>query len=103
MQTRSRAGIYKPNPKYALNSGPSSKPTTISPVPKSVRAALQDPNWKSAMDAEFAALQRNRTWRLVDRPKGANVVTGKWLFKHKLNSDGSLERYKARWVVRGFT
>jgi hypothetical protein len=55
------------------------------------------------MDAEFAALQRNRTWRLVDRPKGANVVTGKWLFKHKLNSDGSLERYKARWVVRGFT
>jgi hypothetical protein len=55
------------------------------------------------MDAEFAALQRNRTWRLVDRPKGANVVSGKWLFKHKLNSDGSLERYKARWAVRGFT
>ena len=25
------------------------------------------------------------------------------MFKHKLNPDGSLERYKARWVVRGFT
>ncbi|XP_074266651.1 uncharacterized protein LOC141589930 [Silene latifolia] len=24
-------------------------------------------------------------------------------FRHKLKSDGSLERYKARWVVRGFT
>jgi hypothetical protein len=31
------------------------------------------------------------------------VVTGKWLFHHKLTSDGSLDRYKARWVLRGFT
>ena len=54
------------------------------------------------MAHEFDALQRNRTWRLVDRPSGANVVSGKWVFHHKLNPDGSLERYKARWVVRGF-
>jgi hypothetical protein len=31
------------------------------------------------------------------------VVTGNWLFRHKLTSDGSLDRYKARWVLRGFT
>jgi hypothetical protein len=31
------------------------------------------------------------------------VVIGKWLFRHKLTSDGSLDRYKARWVLRGFT
>ena len=31
------------------------------------------------------------------------MVTGKWIFKHKFNADGSLERYKARWVLRGFT
>jgi len=31
------------------------------------------------------------------------VVTGKWIFKHKFNADGSLEHYKARWVLRGFT
>ena len=31
------------------------------------------------------------------------MVTGKWIFKHKLQADGSLERYKARWVLRGFT
>jgi len=30
-------------------------------------------------------------------------VIGKWLFKHKFNADGSLERYKARWVLRGFS
>jgi hypothetical protein len=40
---------------------------------------------------------------LVPRPPGANVVTGKWIFKHKLKTDGSLDRYKARWVLCGFT
>jgi hypothetical protein len=39
----------------------------------------------------------------VSCPPGTNVVTGKWLFRHKLTSDGSLDRYKARWVLRGFT
>lgn len=47
-------------------------------------------------------LQHNRTWTLVDRPPGARIITGKWVFKHNLRSDGTLERYKARWVVRGF-
>jgi hypothetical protein len=39
----------------------------------------------------------------VSRPPSANVVTGKWTFKHKLHADGTLERYKACWVLRGFT
>jgi hypothetical protein len=40
---------------------------------------------------------------LVPRPPGVNLVTGKWVFRHKFKSDGSLDRYKARWVLRGFT
>jgi hypothetical protein len=31
------------------------------------------------------------------------VVTSKWIFTHKFNADGTLSRYKARWVLRGFT
>lgn len=77
--------------------------TDISLIPTSARAALRHPNWREAMQREFDALQSNHTWRLVPRPPRANVVTGKWVFKHKLHPDDSLERYKARWVVRGFT
>jgi hypothetical protein len=55
------------------------------------------------MAEEYAALLANHTWDLVSCPPGTNVVTGKWLFRHKLISDGSLDRYKARWVLRGLT
>uniref|UniRef100_A0A8R7VAY3 Reverse transcriptase Ty1/copia-type domain-containing protein n=1 Tax=Triticum urartu TaxID=4572 RepID=A0A8R7VAY3_TRIUA len=55
------------------------------------------------MREEYDALMRNNTWCLVSRPAGANVVTGKWIFRHKFHPDGSLARYKARWVLHGFT
>jgi hypothetical protein len=98
MLTRSKAGVFKPNPKYAMVT--STPP--LSPLPKSAREALKDPNWRAAMQAEFDALMANRTWSLVDRPPHARVITGKWVFRIKLNTDGTLNRYKARWVVRGF-
>jgi hypothetical protein len=55
------------------------------------------------MQDEFDAPVTNGTWTLVPRPARANVVSGKWIFKHKFHSDGSLARHKARWVVRGFS
>ena len=63
---------------------------------------MRDPNWLAAMRDEFAALVANRTWELVPHPSNANLISGKWIFKHKFHADGSLERYKARWEVRGF-
>jgi hypothetical protein len=88
-----------PNPKYAHVATLS----TPSPPPSFVRVALRDPDWKAAMQDEFNALQANGTWMLVPWPCHANVITDKWLFKNKMNPDGSLERRKARWVVRGFS
>ena len=75
----------------------------ISPVPSSVRDALADPHWRRAMEEEYAALLANQTWDLVPRPSGCNVVTDKCIWTHKRRADGTMERYKARWVLRGFT
>ena len=55
------------------------------------------------MADEFDALQHNGTWQLVPRPRNANVISGKWIFKNKYYANGSLEHRKARWVVRGFS
>jgi len=94
MVTRGKSGFRQPALFHT---------TQLSPVPSSYRAALADPNWRAAMEDEHTALLRNSTWELVPRPPRANVVSGKWIFKHKFKADGSLERYKARWVLRGFT
>jgi hypothetical protein len=43
------------------------------------------------MEEEYDALLTNNTCYLVPHPIGSNVITGKWFFKHKFNSDGTLE------------
>jgi hypothetical protein len=100
MTTRAKRGFRIPADKLSLLATSSSTP---SPVPTSVCAALTDPSWCRAMEEEYDALITNNTWELVPRPIGSNVVIGKWIFKHKFNSDGTLEWYKARWVLRSFT
>lgn len=55
------------------------------------------------MHDEYRALQTNDTWELVPRPSDAPVIRCMWLFRHKFNSDGSLQRHKARLVVNGKT
>jgi hypothetical protein len=103
MVTRRAAGGLRPVDRLILAADTSSTPPDASPVPSSVRTALADPHWHRAMEEEYAALLANHTWDLVPCPPGTNVVTGKWLFRHKLTSDGSLDRYNACWVLRGFT
>nr|GEX92352.1 hypothetical protein [Tanacetum cinerariifolium] len=50
---------------------------------------------------EYNALIKNKTWILVPRPHNVNIVRCLWLFRHKHNADGSLNRYKARLVANG--
>ena len=74
--------------------------------PTSYEEAMSSPErelWKRACDEEFNALVENETWELVPRPPGRNVIGGKWVFTRKLGSRGEVEKYKARFVARGFT
>lgn len=71
--------------------------------PVSVEEALKHMEWRGAMKDELQSIERNQTWEPVDLPKGKNVIGLKWLFKTKFLADGSIQKYKARLVVRGFT
>ncbi|GAA0165852.1 hypothetical protein LIER_21146 [Lithospermum erythrorhizon] len=55
------------------------------------------------MSDEYDVLIKNNTWELVPRPSGVNIIRSMWIFCHKLNSDGSFERYKPRLVGDGKT
>jgi hypothetical protein len=85
MVTRHSAGVFRSVDRLVLTVNAASAP---SPVPSFVRAALVDPHWCRAME-EYMILLANHTWDLVPRPPGTNVVTDKWIFRHKLTFDGS--------------
>lgn len=97
MQTRSKSGIVKVNPRYACLAQ-----YQVPPKPKSIKSALADPGWYQAMQEEMNALHHNQTWLLVPRTNDMNVIGCKWVFKTKLTSIGSLDRLKARLVAKGF-
>jgi hypothetical protein len=100
-KTRSQTGsLLPPIQWYGFTAATSS---LASALPGSTRVALADANWRAAMTDEYKALVDNGTWRLVPRPPHANVISRKWVFKHKYRADGSLARHKARWVIHGFS
>jgi hypothetical protein len=55
------------------------------------------------MIKEYQSIIKNDVWKIVPKPKSKDVVSSKWLFKIKHVVDGSIEKYKARFVARGFS
>ena len=45
----------------------------------------------------------NHTWDLVALPPRKSVVSCKWIYRIKTRSNGSIKRYNARLVAKGFT
>ncbi|CAN1754263.1 Retrovirus-related Pol polyprotein from transposon TNT 1-94, partial [Linum perenne] len=72
-------------------------------IPKSIHEALQNSKWKLAVEEELHALHKNQTWDMVILPSDKRTVDCRWIFTVKYKSDGSVERFKARLVARGFT
>ena len=59
--------------------------------------------WKNSMLEEYRSILKNNVWDIVSRPKEKSMVSSKWIYKIKHAADGSVEKFKARFVARGFT
>lgn len=70
--------------------------------PISEDEALAQPIWRNAMQEELRSIEKNETWTLVDPPANKHCIGVKWVFKTKLNPDGSVSKHKARLVAKGF-
>ena len=55
------------------------------------------------MIKEYQSIMTNDVWDVYPRPKGESIVTSKWIYKIKNATNGSIEKYKARFVARGFS
>lgn len=84
MVTRSKAGVFKPKTYLAI---------AQELEPQSVKATLADFKWRKAIQDEFEALQKNKTWILVPRES---------IGKIKYDLDRSVSKYKAKLVAKGF-
>jgi histone deacetylase 1/2 len=54
------------------------------------------------MEEEYNALIQNKTWHLVPPSNKKNLIDCKWVYRIKKRSDGTIDRYNARLVAKGF-
>ncbi|KAL0555831.1 hypothetical protein IC582_004332 [Cucumis melo] len=80
---------------YLIDGDPKTYQETLNSIDSSM--------WKKAIKSELDSLVMNHTWDLVDLPMGNKPIKCKWIFKRKTKPNGSIERYKARLVVVGYT
>ena len=70
--------------------------------PTGFQEAMQDKKWFSAMEEELGMIEKNHTCQLVQKPLDIKVIGVKWVFRTKFNVDGSVNKYKARLVMKGY-
>ena len=75
----------------------------VNAKPSTFEEAVKKKEWKEAMMEEYESIMKNDVWEIVPRPEGKSVVTSKWVYKVKHAVDGSIDKYKARFVVGGFS
>jgi hypothetical protein len=70
--------------------------------PSKLSEALEDDRWHTAMQEEYTALMKNKTWQLVPPNSMRNLIKCKWVYRIKRHADGIIDRYKACLVAKGF-
>ncbi|CAL9017123.1 unnamed protein product [Prunus brigantina] len=71
--------------------------------PENYEDAAKDESWRKAMEAELEMIEKNDTWKLIERPFAKPVIGVKWVYKTKLNLDGTVQKNKARLVAKGYS
>ena len=83
------------------------KPNEVEPPPHSVaivERTVYRKGWEEAMQSELDGHMKTGTFQMADRvPKGRKPVSSKWCFDQKTDKEEKITKFKARYVVRGFT
>lgn len=74
-----------------------------SPTYKMAMQSSENAQWRDAMQSEIDVFIARNVFTLVPKPANSKTILCKWHLKKKLNLDGSLKKFKARLVARGFT
>jgi hypothetical protein len=98
MTTRSMNQIFKPKQLNTISKYP--LPQTIEPT--SMGQALSQPHWCATMSHELTALMKHDTWDLILPLFDCQPVGCKWVFRTKHKADGSVDRFKAILVAKGY-
>jgi hypothetical protein len=78
----------------------------VDDTPTSITEAYASPDvddWKEDVRSKMDLILSNRTWELSELPFDCKPIRYKWLFKKKLRPDGTIDKYKARFVAKGYT
>lgn len=70
--------------------------------PRNFKEVSKNPKWVVTTQNEYDALHANDTWEEVPYVPGMNILGCKWVYKTKLKSNGTLERFKSRLVAKGY-
>jgi hypothetical protein len=78
----------------------------VDDTPSTIEEAYSSPDadfWKEAIRREIDSITSNATWEVIEHPYGCKPNGSKWVFKKKIRPDGTIERYKARLVIKGYS
>ena len=77
------------------------KIANVSTTYKEAISSCESQKWQVAMNGEIQALKDNETFELSLLPKNHNVVGGRWVYTIQSGPNNE-EKYKARYVAKGF-